>query len=172
MPALRLRLASPFPLSLALGLAALAPQSATAASHQPARACTPGSPSLTVEVDGFANDTGMVRAQLYGPDGATFLRKGAWSMRLEQRRTRPGPMRFCFPIERPGDYAVAVRHDANDNGKSDWNDGGGFTRNPRLSLLNLKPAFAAAAVPVGGQAVTHRVIMQYRRGLGIGPVSR
>jgi uncharacterized protein (DUF2141 family) len=103
---------------LALMGAAAQPQIRT-----PDQACLPGQPSLTVEVSGFVNDNGTVRAQLYGPGGARFLDKGQWAMRIEQRRQGPGPMRFCFPITQPGDYAVAVRHDANANGKSDWNDG-------------------------------------------------
>ena len=28
------------------------------------------------------------------------------------------------------------------NGKSGWNDGGGFSRNPRISLVHLKPSFS------------------------------
>lgn len=150
----------------------LAPMGAAAQPQirTPDQACLPGQPSLTVEVSGFVNDHGTVRAQLYGPGGARFLDKGQWAMRIEQHRQGPGPMRFCFPIAQAGDYAVAVRHDANANGKSDWNDGGGFTRNPHLSVFKLKPAFAATAVAVGQRPVTVPVVMQYRHGLVIGPL--
>ncbi len=75
-------------------------------------------------------------------------------------------------LPQPGDYAVAVRHDANANGKSDWNDGGGFTRNPHLSVFKLKPAFAATAVAITNRPISVPVIMQYRKGLMIGPSGR
>lgn len=143
---------------------------AASATRTPDRACVAGQPSLTVTVTGFKTDSGTVRAQLYGPEGAGFLDKGKWVMRIEDRRSNAGAMRFCFPIDRPGRYAVAVRHDANNSGKSDWNDGGGFTGNPRLTLTNLKPSFAATAVSVGGSPVNAAITMQYRQGLNIRPL--
>lgn len=160
------------PLSALAQTPSTPPTMPAAQSRTPDRECLPGQPSLTVEVSGFINDKGTVRAQLYGPGGARFLDKGQWAMRIEQRRHGGGPIRFCFPISQPGDYAVAVRHDANANGKSDWNDGGGFTRNPHLSVFKLKPAFAATAVAITTRPISVPVIMQYRKGLMIGPSGR
>ncbi len=139
-------------------------------TRTPNRKCVAGEPSLTVTVKGFKNNVGMVRAQIYGPDASDFLEKGEWSMRIEERRTASPTMTFCFPVEKPGRYAVAVRHDANDNGKSDWNDGGGFTRNPNISLFDLKPKFSEAALGVGDGPVKAAVVMQYRKGLSIKPL--
>ena len=51
-------------------------------------------------------------------------------------------------MPRAGRYAVAVRHDVDGDG-NDWGDGGGFSRNPKLSLLNLKPKYQNVAIPVG-----------------------
>ena len=46
-----------------------------------------------------------------------------------------------------GRYAVAVHHDLNGNGSNATaSDGGGFSRNPEVSLLNLKPPFTKTAV--------------------------
>lgn len=143
---------------------------AASATRTPDRACVAGQPSITVTVSGFKTDSGMVRAQLYGPNPGDFLGKGKWVMRIEERRASAGPMRFCFPVERPGRYAVAVRHDANGNSKSDWNDGGGFTGNPRVSLTSLRPTFNAAAVAVQSTPVTASITMQYRQGLSIRPL--
>lgn len=139
--------------------------------HASPRACVPGERSIIVQVHGFKSDVGMVRAQLYGPDPADFLAKGKWTARIEKRRDTQAVTRFCFPVAAPGRYAIAVRHDANDNGRSDWNDGGGFSRNPRLSLTRMKPPFADVAVEVGHGPVTVDIVMQYRRGLSIGPLS-
>ena len=68
-----------------------------------------------------------------------------------------------------GSYAIAVRHDVQGNG-SDWNDGGGFSRNPRLSLLDLKPKYAEVNIPVGNGVKPVDVVLNYRRGLKIAPI--
>ena len=154
----------------ASGLAPLTGAPAAAETREPNRQCKPGAASLTVIVDGFKNRSGIVRAQLYGPEPGNFLAKGKWTMRIERQLTGSGPLRFCFPVDRPGRYAVAIRHDANDNEKSDWNDGGGFTRNPHLSLLALKPKFASCSVAVDSLPVVANVVMQYRSGLTIKPL--
>jgi uncharacterized protein (DUF2141 family) len=69
-----------------------------------------------------------------------------------------------------GAYAVAVRHDADGNGKSGWNDGGGFSNNPRLSLTNLKPSWRRVAIDVGNGVKPVNVVLNYRHGLAIRPV--
>jgi hypothetical protein len=65
---------------------------------------------------------------------------------------------------------VAVRHDADANGTSGWNDGGGFSNNPRLSFTNLKPAYRKVAVSVGNGVKPIDVVINYRKGLSIGPL--
>ena len=55
-------------------------------------------------------------------------------------------MNVCIAVPKPGTYAVAVRHDVDgDNAKRDWVGNG------------VKPV---------------RVILNYKRGLSIGPASR
>lgn len=159
-------------LSLLLACATTATASDVETSHLPPRACTPGERSIIVQVRGFKSDVGMVRAQLYGPSPGDFLAKGKWITRIERRRDARPVMTFCFPVPAPGRYAIAIRHDANDNGNSDWNDGGGFSRNPDLSLMHMKPPFQDAAVEVREGPVPIEIVMQYRRGLSIRPVSR
>ena len=66
----------------------------------------------------------------------------------------------------------AVRHDADNNGKTNWNDGGGFSNNPKLSLLKLKPSHRAASVTVGRGIRTVPVVLNYRSGLSIAPIGR
>jgi uncharacterized protein (DUF2141 family) len=142
---------------------------ALAAEGKEPRACVAGEPSIIVHVKGFKNDAGNVRAQIYGPNPATFLAKGEWTARSEKRRDGTPTMRFCFPVSTPGRYAIAIRHDANGNAKSDWNDGGGFSRNPSLSVFNMKPKFDEVAVDVKTAPVEIEVEMQYRQGLSIKP---
>jgi uncharacterized protein (DUF2141 family) len=75
-------------------------------------------------------------------------------------------------VPKAGRYAVAVRHDANNNRNSDWNDGGGFSRNPRISLFDYKPKYAEVNIPVGNGVKPVDVILNYRQGLKIAPVGR
>ncbi|MCG7348473.1 DUF2141 domain-containing protein [Sphingomonas sp. ACRSK] len=149
-----------------LGGALLAAAPASAQAADPG-ACTAATQTrLMVTVRGLKNSTGKVRVQLY--DGAGFLKKGRWLGRVEAP-AREGAT-ICIAVPRAGDYAVAVRHDANGNGKSDWNDGGGFSRDPKLSLMRLEPDFAKVVIPVRSGENRVAVTMNYRRGLSIGPV--
>jgi uncharacterized protein (DUF2141 family) len=80
-------------------------------------------------------------------------------------------MNICVAVPRPGSYAIAVRHDADANGKSGWSDGGGFSRNPKISLFDLKPSLQEVAVPIGSGVKPVNVVLNYRRGLAIGPIA-
>jgi uncharacterized protein (DUF2141 family) len=138
-----------------------------------AEACAPGAtaPALLVKVDGFKTRSGQLRVQLYGSNPDEFLAKGKKLRRIEMPVTSQGPMEVCIALPQPGDFAIAVRHDVDGSGKSGWDDGGGFSRNPRLSLLSLKPDFRDVVIHNGGGVRTVDVTMQYRKGLSIGPVS-
>ncbi|MFV0624928.1 DUF2141 domain-containing protein [Sphingomonas sp. ac-8] len=150
------------------GLLIASPAAAQSTDRGRTGACTAATPvKLTVVIRGLKNATGTVRVQLY--DGAGFLKKGRWIGRVEvPAATRD--IAVCIAVPRAGDYGVAVRHDANGNGKSDWNDGGGFSRDPKLSLLRLEPDFDKVAVPVRAGANRITVTMNYRRGFSIGPI--
>lgn len=128
-------------------------------------------PAVLVEVRGFKERSGDLRVQIYGSNAADFLAKGKWLRRVDLPVTDAGPMPVCVTLSHPGKYAVAVRHDVDGNGKSGWNDGGGFSRNPSLSLFHLKPAFSKVVVPVTAERVHVPVTLNYRRGLSIGPVT-
>jgi uncharacterized protein (DUF2141 family) len=153
-------------IAMLLGSALLA----APAAAQPADpgACTPATQTkLMVTVRGLKNSTGKVRVQLY--DGAGFMKKGRWLGRVEVPASTEG-VTLCIAVPRAGDYGVAVRHDANGNGKSDWNDGGGFSRDPKLSLFSLEPDFAKVAIPLWAGTNRTTVTMNYRRGMSIGPI--
>ena len=53
---------------------------------------------------------------------------------------------------------------------SDFNDGAGFSRNPKLSLTRFRPAYGQAALPVGEGVTRIPVVLQYRQGLSVGPI--
>jgi uncharacterized protein (DUF2141 family) len=161
-------------LSLA-GLAALTPQAAAVAALGPdAAACSPGSnrPALLVSVNGFKNRGGYVRVQLYGDNPQEFLAKHKRLRRIELPVTKDGAMDVCVAVPKAGTYAVFVRHDADGNKKAGWSDGGGFSNNPKLSLMKLKPSLRATSVQVGSGVKPIRVVLNYRQGLSVGPVGR
>jgi uncharacterized protein (DUF2141 family) len=130
--------------------------------------CTAATPHrVIVAIRGLRASTGGLRVQLYDEDG--FLEKGRWLARVEAPTGGRRSVEVCVPVPRPGTYGIAVRHDANANGKSDGGDGGGFSRDPRLSLLRLKPAFAQVAVPLAAGTSRVAVTMNYRHGFSVGP---
>jgi uncharacterized protein (DUF2141 family) len=126
-------------------------------------------PTMTVRVTGLKSGVGKVRVQAYGPGGASFLDKGKWVRRVDMPLNGRSSVEVCVPLPKPGQYAFVVRHDANANRKSDWNDGGGFSRNPKLSLMG-KPSFAQTAVSVPNGPANTSVVMNYRKGLSVRPI--
>jgi uncharacterized protein (DUF2141 family) len=158
--------------ALAVAATALAaqPSSAQASLGPDASACRSGGPAVLVNVRGFKSKTGKVRVQLY-PANQDFLAKGKWLRRVDLPVTSAS-MPVCVSVPRAGTYAVAVRHDADGNGKSGWNDGGGFSRNPSISLTDLKPKPGEVAISVGNGVKPVDVVLNYRRGLKIAPISK
>lgn len=152
--------------------ALIAPTTAHAAMLGPdAGVCASGdSAAVLVRVDGFKSRSGILRVQVYGGNPADFLAKGRKLKRIDVPVTRSGAMNICVALPRAGNYAIAVRHDVDGNGKSGWNDGGGFSRNPDISLTNLKPKYANVVIGVGDGPRTVPVVLNYRRGLSIGPI--
>ena len=152
-------------------LALLAATGADAAVGPDARVCDANSGSaFLVNVRGFKSGHGMLRVQLYGGNPADFLKKGRKLRRIDVPVRGTGAIPVCVAVPQAGDYAIAVRHDIDGNGKSGWTDGGGFSRNPKLSLLDLKPSYQKVRVPVGGGVRPIDVVLNYRHGLSIGPV--
>jgi uncharacterized protein (DUF2141 family) len=128
-----------------------------------------GSPAVLVNVSGLKNGSGKVRVQAYGPGASNYLKKGEWAARVDVPLGGRRNVAICLPLPASGQYSVAVRHDANANKKSDWNDGAGFSRNPKLSLLG-RPNFAQTAVAVRGGPARINVVINYRNGMTVGPI--
>lgn len=138
-----------------------------------AAACRSGAgQAVLVSVDGFRQRTGNIRVAIYGSDPAQFLARGRTLRKINVPVTPGGPMRICVALPGPGRYAVAVRHDVNgNNARGDWSDGAGFSRNPRLSLVNLRPNYNNVAINVGRGVTPVNVVLLYRFGLSIRPVA-
>jgi uncharacterized protein (DUF2141 family) len=152
------------------GGAALVVAASALAAPAPAAAgaCTPGKPSVIVHLAGFKEPAGRVKISLYGSDADRWLAKGGKIGKVKVPVTGRS-MDICIPVPAPGRYAVAVHHDLNVNGERDRQDGGGYSRNPKVSLLNPKPSFGKAAFEVGRGPAKVGVTLLYIRGLSVGP---
>ncbi len=155
----------------AAGAAFAIPAPASAQLGPDAAACRGGGQAVLVTVDGFRQRTGNIRVAIYGSDPSRFLARGQTLRKINVPVTGAGPMRICVALPGPGRYAVAVRHDINGNNHSDWSDGGGFSRNPRISLTNLRPNYNNVAINVGRGVTPVNVVLNYRFGLAIRPVA-
>jgi uncharacterized protein (DUF2141 family) len=151
-----------------------APAAATMGPH--AATCDAGQSSVIVNVTGFRERAGRIRVQLYAANPRTFLERGQYLVRVDIPVTRSGDMPVCVPVAQPGRYAISVRHDSNGNGRSDRSDGGGFSGNPSVSLLDLalkrKPSLSRVGFDVGAQPVRVNVILNYVSGTSMRPVAQ
>jgi len=158
---------------LALSGAAFAFAAPASAQLGPdAAACRSNGQAVLVTVDGFRQRTGNIRVAIYGSDPRQFLARGQTLRKINVPVTGAGPMRICVALPGPGRYAVAVRHDVNgNNARGDWSDGAGFSRNPRISLTNLRPNYNNVAINVGRGVTPVNVVLNYRFGFSIRPVA-
>lgn len=119
-------------------------------------------PAVLVQVRGVKEAAGRVRVQSYPATGSAWLAKGRWLNRIESR-ANAGSMNFCVPVPAEGKYGIAVRHDRNANGKTDISkDGGGFSNNPSINILNLgKPSVGKVAFHAGPGVTRITVNLKY-----------
>ncbi|PZU58469.1 MAG: hypothetical protein DI547_10360 [Sphingobium sp.] len=162
-------------LTVPLALAAAGTSAEAAAALGPqAAACDRNESAVLVHVEGFKARTGILRVQLYEANPRTFLEKKQYLERIELPVTRAGEMNVCVAVPKPGNYALYVRHDVNGSGKSDRSDGGGFSGNPKVSLMDLafkrKPDLEKTRFAVGGSTAQIKVILNYVQGMSFRPI--
>ena len=119
-------------------------------------------PAVLVNVRGVKEAAGRIRVQSYPATSSAWLAKGRWLHRVESRASA-GSMSFCVPVPAEGKYGIAVRHDLNANGKTDISkDGGGFSNNPSISILNLgKPSVSKVAFQAGPGVTRITINLKY-----------
>ena len=130
--------------------------------------CVPGQPGVIVHIVGLKQASGLIKVSLYGSDSRRWLAKKGRIARIKLPVTAR-EMDVCLAVPAPGRYAVAVHHDLNGNGDRDRQDGGGYSRNPRVGLLNPKPPFDKAAFTVGPGQARVGVTLLYLHGLSVRP---
>lgn len=133
-------------------------------------------PAVRVTVVGIKDGKGTLRLELYPANDSDFLAPdkvliaaGKPFRRIDQTGFDPGSSTLCIRAPETGTYALSVLHDRDGDGKFNFlGDGVGFSRNPKLR--RSKPRADAVALRVGPGVQEARIIMNYRRGLGFGPV--
>lgn len=145
---------------LALGSSAAA--AGQEISNDLSRCAAGKGPAVLVNVRGVKETAGRIRVQSYPATSSAWLAKGRWLHRVESR-ANAGSMSFCVPVPAEGKYGIAVRHDLNANGKTDISkDGGGFSNNPSISILNLgKPSVGKVAFQAGPGVTRITINLKY-----------
>lgn len=125
--------------------------------------CSAGSgPAVRVAISGVKSSSGKIRVQLYRATKQDWLESGRWLNRIEVP-ARAGNMTVCMPAPGPGTYGIAIRHDINNNGKTDLTqDGGGMSNNPSINVFNLgKPSYSKVAFSLGDEVKAMSIRMRY-----------
>ncbi len=121
--------------------------------------------TLTVNASGLKSDRGAVRCALYGAKNADdFPTKPKRAQQLRAAiKARAATCQFTGLV--PGDYAVAIFHDEDDDGVLDTNfvgipkEGMGASRDPKGSFG--PPSFDDAKISYRGGALTISVKIGY-----------
>lgn len=124
--------------------------------------CQGNGPAVWIQVSGIESSSGTMRIQLYPGTSADWLTTGRWINRIEVP-ARAGSMQVCMPVPRPGNYAIAIRHDKNNNGRTDiTSDGGGMSNNPSINVFNLgKPSVDKTRFSIGREVLPMSIRMRY-----------
>jgi len=155
-----------------LPVASLASAPAAAAVGPHARICEAGQSAALVRVSGFKVPRGTLSVKLYASNNR-FLEKGAYLRKVEVPVTRTGPLDVCVPVPSSGRYAVSVRHEV--GAEKSRSDGGGFSGNPKMSLLDVvlkrKPNLGVVTFTVSGSTRLVPITLLYLQGASLRPVA-
>ena len=133
--------------------------------------CDGGKAAILVRVSGFKTRSGELRLDLYDGDPKKWLVGGKKIHKVHMFPIpKSGPVDICVKVPGPGTYAFGLQHDVNRDYEITRVDGGAFSNNAKISLLNRKPKHSAAAFTVGNGTKRVGIRLLYLRGLSIGPV--
>ncbi|WP_338241941.1 DUF2141 domain-containing protein [Aurantiacibacter hainanensis] len=148
--------------AIALGLSAPASAQYRNEIRHSVAPCRGEGPAVWLQVTNIEGSSGTMRFQLYPGTDADWLERGRWINRIELP-ARSGTMQVCMPVPRPGNYAIAIRHDKNNNGRTDISsDGGGMSNNPSINIFNLgKPGIDKTRFSIGREVLPMSIRMRY-----------
>jgi uncharacterized protein (DUF2141 family) len=135
--------------------------------------CSANKPAVLARVSGLKSPRGVVSVKLYVSNAKTVFEKGTYLRKVDVAVNSPGPVDVCVPVPRAGAYAISVRHEI--NGKKSRSDGGGFSGNPHVSLMDVvferKPSLEKVSFVVDGATRVVPVTLKYLQGGSLRPVS-
>lgn len=121
-------------------------------------------PAVRIAVSGIKSASGNLFVRVYPARSSDWLKSKRYVMRVDAA-PRAGSTTVCVPLPAPGDYAIAVQHDANGNRSTDISaDGAGMSNNPGFSkFLGIpRPPSVDKARFTAGEGVTRMAIaIQY-----------
>lgn len=161
---------------LAMGAAAasaLLPAAPAQAAVGPyAKVCEAGKSAVLARVTGFKVRRGLVSVKLYASN-SRFLDKGAYLRKVEVPVSGSGSVEVFVQVPASGRYALSVRHEV--GAQKSRADGGGFSGNPKISLLDIvmkrKPSLNIVSFNVNGSTRVVPVVLNYLQGTSVGPVA-
>ena len=127
-------------------------------------ASTASASTLIIDVDGLRNRKGQVCLSVFAAS-IGFPSKTTNAVQSQCLKITDAPFRMTLKQLQPGNYAVAVLHDANNDRRANNNflgipkEGFGFSRNPAISFG--PPKFAASAFPVIGSSTKIQIQLKY-----------
>lgn len=124
--------------------------------------CRGDGPAVMITLTGVRGSEGTMRVQLYRGIADDWLERGRWLNRIELP-ARAGSMSICMPVPSAGDYAIAIRHDVNNNGDTDIRtDGGAMSNNPSINIFNLgRPSINRTRFAIAQQVLPMNLRMRY-----------
>ncbi|WP_265587853.1 DUF2141 domain-containing protein [Sphingomicrobium arenosum] len=132
-------------------------------------ACDAGKPAVLIRVSGFKEQRGKIRLSLYDGNPDNWLEGGKKIHHVTVDVPSRGDVDVCVAVPRPGTYAFALQHDLDNDKEMSRRDGGAFSNNPSITLLDRKPKFREAAFTVGNGTKRMGIRLLYLKGLSIGP---
>ena len=130
-----------------------------ALSASPASANT-----LIIDVDGLRNRKGQVCLSVFAASTG-FPSKTTNAVQSQCMKITDATVRMTLRQLQPGNYAVAVLHDANNDRRANRNflgipkEGFGFSQNPAIRFG--PPKFGASAFPVIGSSTNIQIHIKY-----------
>ncbi len=124
--------------------------------------CQGNGPAVWITITEISESRGTLRVQLYPGTDADWLETGRWLHRIEVP-ARAGSVQVCMPVPATGNYAIAIRHDVNGNGRTDLrSDGGGMSNNPSINIFNLgRPSIDRTRFSMGREVKSMSIRMRY-----------
>ena len=121
--------------------------------------------TITVTVTNLRNADGVVRACMTTTDKSFPKCRGVAGAHSAVVTAREGTLTLTFTGVQPGQYAIALLHDENENGKADRalgmmpKEGFGFSRDAPVRMG--PPSFKDAVFEVGAQDRAMTIKMRY-----------